>query len=41
MAGHSVPKYLKAKTALKTMFDLLRRVPLIDVNSVKGIVLVC
>ena len=37
---HSMLKYIKAKAALKTVFSLLRRVPLIDVSSVKGIALV-
>ena len=41
MAGSSMLKYVKAKSALKTVFTLLRRVPLIDVSSVKGIILVC
>ena len=41
MAGHSMIKYMKAKTALKTTFTLLNRVPAIDVASVKGIALVC
>lgn len=41
VAGHSMLKYMKAKTTLKSVFSLLRRVPLIDVGSVKGIVLVC
>ena len=40
MAGHSMLKYTKAKTALKTTFALLNRIPAIDVNSVKGISLV-
>lgn len=39
--GHSVSKYLKAKSALNTVFGLLYRVPLIDVGSIKGIALVC
>ena len=39
--GHSMLKYIKAKAALKTVFSLIWRVPLIDVGSVKGIALVC
>ena len=41
LVGHSMLKYIKAKAALKTVFSLIRRVPLIDVGSAKGIVLVC
>ena len=41
IAGHAMLKYMKAKTALKTTFALLNRVPAIDVASVKGIALVC
>ena len=41
VVGHSMLKYIKAKDALKTVFSLIHRVPLIDVSSVKGIALVC
>ena len=41
VVSHSMLKYIKAKAALKTVFSLIRRVPLIDVASVKGIALVC
>ena len=41
LAAHAMLKYMKAKTALKTTFALLNRVPAIDVASVKGIALVC
>ena len=41
IAGHSMLKYMKAKTAIKSTFALLNRIPAIDVASVKGIALVC
>ena len=40
IAGHSMLKYVKAKTAIKSTFALLNRIPAIDVASVKGIALV-
>ena len=40
IAGHSMLKYMKAKTAIKSTFGLLNRIPAIDVASVKGIILV-
>jgi len=39
--GHSAFTYMKAKRALKSVFALLHRVPLIDTSSVNGIILVC
>lgn len=38
--GHSLSNYLKAKGAIKTIFTLLHRIPLIDVYSCRGLTLV-